>query len=332
MMSPFIHMIPLLAGYLLDLLFGDPEKLPHPVRLFGFMIRKGEALLNPPRAYLSDDPSGRLLLFLKGTALTLVLCTAVFSSTYFLLHALDTLNPVMGIIAASLGVYYGLANRQLIIEGRLVFAVLRDTRDEKDCLEKARRCLSRIVGRDTDALGPQQIRIAVLETLSENLSDGVIAPLFYYALAGLPGMLTYKMINTLDSMIGYRNKRFAQFGKFAARLDDAVNFIPARLTALLMILVSASPRGLSFIIRYGHQHKSPNAGYPEAALAGIMDIRFGGPNRYGGQWVEKPFIGHNDRTVGAGEIRKASAINQRCCALMVAIMSSLIFIIHHKSS
>jgi adenosylcobinamide-phosphate synthase len=162
-----------------------------------------------------------------------------------------------------------------------------------------------------------------METLSENLSDGVIAPLFYYAWAGVPGMMTYKMINTLDSMIGYRNPRYERFGKFAARLDDVANFIPARLTALLMVLVTASRRGAAFVIRYGHLHKSPNAGYPEAALAGILDVRFGGANVYQGITVTKPFIGDNPRQLLPEEIKKAGSINHKVCLSMVILIICL---------
>lgn len=162
--------------------------------------------------------------------------------------------------------------------------------------------------------------------MSENLSDGVVAPLLFYFIAGVPGMLTYKMINTLDSMIGYRNERYAHFGKFAARLDDIANFIPARITALLMILVSLSPRGWQFVIRYGHHHKSPNSGYPEAALAGIMDLRFGGPNVYHGKMVDKPYIGVNNRAVKHEEFKTVSSINHAVCLLVVAAI--IIYFIH----
>jgi adenosylcobinamide-phosphate synthase len=174
------------------------------------------------------------------------------------------------------------------------------------------------VGRDTTQLSPQQIRIAVLETMSENLSDGVIAPLFYYVLAGLPGMMTYKMINTMDSMLGYRNHRYEQFGKVAARLDDIANFLPARLTALLMVLVTGCWQGLVFTLKYGHQHKSPNAGYPEAALAGILNCRFGGPNLYQGVLVDKPYIGKQERPIGHEEIHRVRRVNHSTCLLMVA--------------
>jgi len=219
--------IPLIAGYLLDLVLGDPPQLPHPVRLFGWLISRGEGWLNRSHS------------FLKGMGMTIFLCAATFFFFQGLLIILWTYNIPLYLIVSSVFVFYGLANRQLVLEGQRVFDALQ-TRG----IEAGRLQLSRIVGRDTSRLTPQQIRIAVMETLSENLGDGVIAPLFYYLLAGVPGMMTYKMINTLDSMIGYRNERYEQFGKFAARLDDVANFIPARLTALLMVLVTSSLRGV----------------------------------------------------------------------------------------
>jgi len=299
--------IPLAAGYLLDLWLGDPAGWPHPVRLFGWLIAKGETWLNKGGA-----------IFFKATVMTLLLCSLTFVFCWRLSILLWDLHPVLYYAVSSFLVFYGLANRQLVEEGRQVFAVL-----ERNGTEAGRKQLSRIVGRDTTTLNPAQIRIAVMETMSENLSDGVIAPLFFYALAGIPGMMTYKMINTLDSMIGYRSPRYELFGKFAARLDDVANFIPARLTALLMVLVTASGRGARFIIRYGRLHKSPNAGYPEAALAGILDARFGGANVYHGVTVTKPYIGINPRELSPGEIKKAGGINHKVCLLMVILIICL---------
>ena len=304
MASTIYLIIPILAGYLLDLLIGDPEQLPHPVRLFGMLIGKGEAWLNkPPFA------------FVKGMIMTLFLSAGIFIFVHAALTQLWAFSIPLYLIVSSICVFYGLANRQLITEGKKVFATLQN-----EGIGAGRSRLSRIVGRDTTSLSSQQIRIAVMETMSENLGDGVIAPLFWYAIAGAPGMLTYKMVNTLDSMIGYRNERYEQFGKFAARLDDLANFIPARLTALLMVIVTASRKGAGFAVRYGHLHKSPNAGYPEAALAGILDLRFGGPNRYHGVLVDKPYIGHNDREIATEEISAVVGINQRVCLLMVILV------------
>lgn len=304
MVESQLLIISLLIGYVLDLIVGDPEKLPHPIRLYGNTIAKGEKFLN------KDN-----FKFWKGMLLALLLCSASFLFFYYLQKSLLETHPFLYIVSASIFVFYGLANKGLIKEGRKVFTVL-----QFQGLEAGREQLSRIVGRDTLNLTPKQIRIAVLETMSENLSDGVIAPLFYFAIAGVPGIMTYKMINTLDSMLGYRNERYEQFGKFAARLDDIANFIPSRLTAFLMVIVSMSSRAFMFIFKYGNQHKSPNSGYPEAALAGVMDIRFGGPNIYHGILVDKPFIGNNDREIANEEIQTAARINHLTCLLMIILI------------
>ena len=302
MADAILLIVPLLAGYLLDLWLGDPDNWPHPVRVFGNAIAKGEKWLNRGR-----------FRFFKGALLSMTLVISVFAFFYWL-NVLLLHLPALYLVINSICVYYCLANHSLIAEGRKVFSVL-----ENEGLEAGRKQLSRIVGRDTSKLSAQQIRIAVLETMSENLSDGVVAPLFYYAVAGVPGMMAYKMINTMDSMLGYRTERYEWFGKFAARLDDVANFIPARLTALLMVLVTGSRRGLQFIFQFGHKHKSPNAGYPEAALAGILDCRFGGPNVYHGKVVEKPFIGETDRVIEPPEIVRTGLVNQRTCLMMVLL-------------
>jgi adenosylcobinamide-phosphate synthase len=153
--------------------------------------------------------------------------------------------------------------------------------------------------------------------MSENLSDGVVAPLFWYTIGGIPLMFAYKMVNTLDSMIGYKSERYRLFGRFAARLDDIANYVPARLTALLMAIGSFSFRGWQFAVRYGRQHSSPNAGWPEATLVGILDCRFGGPNQYQGQWVNKPYIGMNNREITNSDFVKTKAVNHRVTALMM---------------
>jgi adenosylcobinamide-phosphate synthase len=289
------QLIPLIAGYLLDLLLGDPRWLPHPIRLFGNIIAKGEQLLN----------KGNYRLF-KGAVLSITLCICVFVCFTILQYYCFWLNIIF--------VFYGLANKSLLQEGKAVFDAL-----QQNGLEAGRKRLSWIVGRDTSQLNENQIRTAVFETLSENLSDGVIAPLFYFAIGGVPAMMTYKMINTLDSMIGYKKERYWLFGKFAARLDDVANYIPARLTALLMVLVTFSQRGLLFIFKYGHQHASPNSGYPEAALAGILNCRFGGPNTYDGQLVEKPYIGDNARFIFDKELISVMYINHAVTFVMVIL-------------
>lgn len=303
-MEKLLVIAPLVLGYILDLVIGDPDNWPHPVRVFGNAIAAGDKLLNK-----------NSFRFVKGMLLVICLCLLTFSFFYFTNKILLTIHPWLFIAVNSIWVWYGLANNALITEGRNVFLVL-----EKQGLEAGRKQLARIVGRNTSQLSAQQIRIAVFETMSENLSDGVIAPLFFYAIGGVPAMMVYKMINTMDSMIGYRSEKYEQFGKFAARLDDVVNFIPARITAFLIVLVTGSYRSFQFIVKYGSRHKSPNAGYPESALAGILNCRFGGPNVYHGVLVDKPFIGENDRDVEPAEIRKVILVNHKTCFLMILIM------------
>lgn len=299
---------PLLGGLLLDLLLGDPRWLPHPVRWMGSAIALGEKTLNHGKHR-----------FLKGCILSITLVALYWG----ILHGVFLLTgpyPVLSSVLATIGVFYGIANRNLVEEVLKVEKALT-----AGGLERGRRQLGFIVGRDTQNLTAHQVRVASLETLSENLSDGVITPLFYFMLGGVPAMFAYKMVNTLDSMIGYKNQRFAQFGKFAAKTDDLLNFLPARITALLMVLVSLSARGLKFVLKYGHQHASPNSGYPEAALAGILNCRFGGPNVYHGKLVDKPFIGDTDCAVTTAMVKKACVLNM--AVTMTFILITLAFFI-----
>lgn len=293
---------PLLIGYLLDLILGDPRWLPHPIRLYGNLIAFGEKKLNKKQ-----------LLFFKGMLLTLLLTSGSFLFFYVIQQQLISYK-VAYIIFSSVFVFYSLANKSLIDEGKAVFSALNSG------LEKGRQRLSWIVGRDTSQLNLQQIRTAVFETLSENLSDGVIAPLFYYAILGVPGAMLYKMVNTLDSMIGYKNERYFYFGKFAAKLDDVFNYIPSRLTAVLLLLVTLKLHKLPFVLKYGRAHSSPNAGYPEAALAAILNCQFGGPNYYKGKLVDKPYIGTNARTITDEEIKAVAFINHKTTLIFVALI------------
>jgi adenosylcobinamide-phosphate synthase len=307
MNSELLIITPLLIGFLLDSLLGDPLWLPHPIRLFGNLI-----------SFFTEKLNSGKYRKLKGAAMAAGLITSTFGIIWLLLHLVKPIEPLyIGLV--SLGVFFGLANRSLIREAHKVIRTL-----ETKGLEAGRKQLSYIVGRETKNLNEQQIRTAVLETLAENLSDGVIAPLFFYALGGVPAMMAYKMVNTLDSMIGYKSEQFRQFGWFAARTDDALNFIPARITALLMVILSLSPRGVAFIFRFGHHHSSPNSGYPEAALAGILNCRFGGPNIYHGFVVEKAFIGKTERTFTNKDSYRAYLINFFSCLVMIG----LIFIYH----
>lgn len=295
--------LPLLAAWALDRWLGDPLWMPHPVVAFGRAIAWGERHLNKGK-----------FRFWKGAALSVVGVSVVFVLTLYLLRGAALYSPGLLLVLQVLLIFYCLAGTTLVREVRMVFLAADRS------LEEGRRQVARIVGRDTSQLSAQEVRTAALETLAENLSDGVVAPLFWYALLGVPGMLAYKMVNTLDSMIGYRNERYRQFGCFAARLDDVANYIPARLTALLMVLASGRLSLLAFVARYGNQHASPNSGYPESALAGILDCRFGGPHFYFGEEVWKPFIGHNDRLLTTADMQVAIRINRRAEALMMLLV------------
>ena len=306
-------LLSLLIGWMLDLLVGDPQWLPHPVVGFGKMIAFGEHRLNRG-----------LHRKLKGALMAITLIIAVFAVTWLVRQQLSIVNCQLSIINCQLSiiidaiiVFYCLAGTTLIREVREVFLALDRS------LEEGRRQVSRIVGRDTSELSAQEVRTAALETLAENLSDGVIAPLCWFAILGTPGMLTYKMINTLDSMIGYRTERYRDFGCWAAHIDDIANYIPARLTALLMILpriVNCQLSIVNFVRRYGRHHASPNSGYPEAALAGILNCRFGGPHYYFGQLFDKPFIGENDRPLTTDDMKKAVLVNRTAEVLMILIV------------
>ena len=304
-MDTWIEMglISLLGGCLLDKFLGDPLWLPHPVVGFGKLIARCERRGNQGT---HRKRNGAL------TAVGLILL--VFLVSWGLLEGANRIHPWLKVILSVVAVFYCLAGKTLIDEVRRVFEAADIS------LEAGRKQVSRIVGRDTSALSDQEVRTAALETLAENLSDGVIAPLFWYFLLGVPGMLAYKMVNTLDSMIGYRNARYKDFGCWAARIDDVANYLPARLTALLMVLVSGRWTLLKFVAHYGRMHASPNSGYPEAALAGILNCRFGGPHDYFGETVYKPFIGSNPRPVNSDDMRRAIRINRLAEGGMVLLM------------
>ena len=330
-----INAITFLIGWLLDLIFGDPARLPHPIVWFGKMISTYEHSLNKGNHRK-----------LKGALMAIGQIIFVFVITWMLRKVLGIFAlfifdgtheqvyqiPVLLYLFDILAIFYCLAGTTLIREVRAVFLALDRS------LEEGRQQVARIVGRDTSELSAQEVRTAALETLAENLSDGVIAPLFWFAILGTPGMLAYKMVNTLDSMIGYKTERYRDFGCWAAHIDDIANYIPARLTALLMIIagVFVSPpklggvRGglnrLKFVRKYGRCHASPNSGYPEAALAGILNCRFGGPHYYFGQLFDKPYIGENDRLLTTDDMKKAVRVNRTAEVMMVILVTASILI------
>lgn len=298
-----LAILPLLIGWLLDLLIGDPQWLPHPVVWFGKAISACEHKLN--RGHHRNA---------KGAVVAIILIALVFALTWLFRYWLLALPSYLLLLFDSIIIFYCLAGTTLIREVREVFFALDRS------LEEGRQQVARIVGRDTTELSAQEVRTAALETLAENLSDGVIAPLFWFALLGTPGMLAYKMVNTLDSMIGYKTERYKDFGCWAAHIDDVANYIPARLTALLMILASGKLRLLTFVLKNGRKHASPNSGYPEAALAGILDCRFGGPHYYFGQLFDKPYIGENERLLTTDDMTKAVRVNRVAEIWMILIV------------
>ena len=302
----------LFAGWLLDLICGDPRWLPHPVVGFGKIIAFGEHRLNKGMHRK-----------VKGAMMAIALIVMVFLVGWAIRHFLCLVNVWLGMAFDTIIVFYCLAGTTLIREVRAVFVALDRS------LEEGRRQVSRIVGRDTSELSAQEVRTAALETLAENLSDGVVAPLFWLAIGGTPGMLAYKMVNTLDSMMGYRTERYKDFGCWAARIDDVANYIPARLTALLMVVASGRLGLLSFVTQYGRNHASPNSGYPEAALAGILGCRFGGPHYYFGQLFDKPYIGDQERQLSTADMEKAVRINRIAEVLMVALTALILYLIPH---
>lgn len=322
-----MQFLPLLAGWLLDKCLGDPSRLPHPVIAFGRWISFFEKHANKGEKRYAKG----CFWTIATIASTFILSWALLIFLYLLCSQWSDCGIYIYYAVTAVLIFYCLAGTTLIREVRMVF----EATDRS--VEEGRRQVSRIVGRNTEDLSEQEIRTAALETLAENLSDGVIAPLFWLYLLGIPGMLTYKMINTMDSMIGYRTERYREFGRTAARIDDFANYIPARLTALLMAIVSLLPHKgtktartlkeeLRFILRFGNKHASPNSGYPEAALAGILDCRFGGPHHYFGEYFFKPYIGNNARTIHTKDMHCATAINLYAEIIMIAFGVVLSFL------
>lgn len=309
-------------------MFGDPARLPHPVVAFGKWIAMLERRLN--------KGSHRRA---KGAAVAVVSIALTFGIIKLLeliLSPQPSFNPqLVAVLHSSLFIFHSsliffcLAGTTLRREVRMVFAALDRSLDD------GRRQVSRIVGRDTSALSAQEVRTAALETLAENLSDGVVAPLFWLCLLGVPGMMAYKMVNTLDSMIGYRNERYKDFGCWAAHIDDIANWLPARITALAIVIAGwgylalkgrrrSLAKLMAFVMSNGPRHASPNSGWPEAALAATLDCRFGGPHLYFGQMVEKPFIGSNPRALSTHDmtvsLRVCTAAEALCVAAAILIL------------
>jgi len=310
-LTPYI----VLTAVLLDLLLGDPRWLPHPVVGIGRMISVLERLL---RRLVRNELLGGVLLLVIVVGMT-------WSLAFFLLKGAYAVSPYLGFAVAAVLSWTCLAARSLHAESRLV----ADRLAVGD-LEGARKYLSRIVGRDTDGLSEQEIWRALVETVAENTSDGVIAPLFYLMLGGPALGLAYKAVNTLDSMVGYKNERYLRFGRASARFDDLANWLPARITGILMVAVAplaglSGRNGFRILLRDGRNHSSPNSGVPEAAAAGALGVRLGGTNRYFGAPVEKPTIGDPLRDLSLESYRGAIRLMYGSAVLMLVIWGAVAY-------
>jgi adenosylcobinamide-phosphate synthase len=293
----------LLAGVALDLAIGDPRWLPHPIRAFGRLVTQLERLY-------------------RATHLPLRLAGSLFCITAVAIATAAVGATMLYLPRPWIAIYWIfalLALRDLDFEAALVVRELR-----RGDLDAARRMLSRIVGRDTAALDEKEVLRATIETIAENLSDAVIAPLFYLALGGPAAMAAYKAVNTLDSMVGYRNERYREFGWASARLDDAANWIPARLSAALiwigaLLLRYDLRRSVAITLRDARLQPSPNSGYPEAAVAGAIGVRLGGLNYYQGVASRKPYLGDGGSPLDLAAYAKARRLLYASSLLMVAI-------------
>lgn len=292
----------LFAALLLDAVFGEPKalwsRLPHPAAAMGRAVAISERVLNHGPRRLA-----------KGA-----LAISVLTGAMILLGLAVESLPFGGIISLLLA---GILIAQNSLSGHLsAVATGLET-----SVEQGRKAVAMIVGRDTAAMDQNAIARSAIESGAENFSDGVIAPAFWFLIAGLPGLLAYKMVNTADSMIGYRTPQFEQFGKFAARLDDVLNLIPARITAVLYALASLSPAALRICLRDARLHRLPNAGWPESAMAAILGVAVSGPRVYHGTLTKDPFVNaEGRRDLIANDIRAAIRVNWRTWALFTGII------------
>ena len=290
-MTVTLRLFALLLGFGLDLLLGDPSWLPHPIRAIGALIAALEKVLRklfPKRQ--GDELAG-------GAALVILVLALSGGFTLLVLWLCGQVGLWLRFLAETVLCYQLLATRSLKGESMKVYQALK-----AGDLEGARHAVSMIVGRDTQRLDEAGVARAAVETVAENASDGVIAPLLFLTIGGAPLGMAYKAVNTMDSMVGYKNDRYLWFGRCAAKLDDLVNFIPARLAGLLMCLGAGfsgfdGPNALRIFRRDRKNHKSPNSAHTEAAAAGALHIQLGGPNYYFGKLVDKPAIGDADHPV-----------------------------------
>ena len=307
------HFLAIAIGFFLDRIIGDPQGWPHPVRWIGSFISKMTSILNKGRFRT-----------LKGALLLLVTSLIVLSIVLAIVIFAYGTNVLLGIIVESLLIAIGLAQKSLRVAALDVYEPLA-TGD----LKEARIKLSWIVGRDTDLLSESEIARATVETVSENTADGITSPLFWAFLFGAPGLWLYKTVNTLDSMIGYKDERYREFGKFSARADDLLNLVPARLTGFIIICYAPNKGGITFTKRLvgwfkdARRHPSPNSGFLEAATAWQLGVTLGGATTYRGIQSERPKIGPGEVTLGANHI-KASISEMHFSAFMFWLIITMI--------
>lgn len=327
------HIIAFIAGFVLDLLIGDPHFIPHPVRLIGSLISFLDKRLNSDVKYNSSENEANLTKYKRGVLLAFTVIFATFAVSVIILVAVYSINLYAGIIAEAVMTWQILATKCLRVESMRVYDALRT-----DGVEAGRRAVSMIVGRDTSVLDEAGVTRAAVETIAENTSDGVIAPMLYTAIGGPVLGFVYKAVNTMDSMLGYKNDKYMYFGRFAARLDDVVNFIPARISAYLMI-AAAFIGGRQFDGKNAYRifkrdrfnHASPNSAQTESVCAGALRVQLAGDAVYFGKLVKKKYIGDGLREIEYEDIKRANRLMYitafLCELLSVAVMSLVLILL-----
>jgi len=307
------HLIGFTVGVLLDRIIGDPQGFPHPIRLIGALIGWLDKKLNNKKSML------------RGAATWLIVVFMTVSVVFVILFGAYRIHVVCGVIVEAILTCYILAAKSLSDESMKVYRAM-ETADGDD-LTDARKALSMIVGRDTENLGEAAITRAVVETIAENTSDGIIAPLVYTFLGGPILGFAYKAVNTMDSMLGYHSDRYEYFGKFAAKMDDVFNYIPARLSALMMVAAAfaggkdySGKRAFLVFKRDRYNHKSPNSAQTESVCAGALGVRLGGDSSYFGKMVHKPYIGDDTRPIERDDIKRAAKLMFLTEYLWVAVL------------
>ena len=314
------------AAFILDMIFGDPQSDYHPIRYMG----KAVTALEPHflgRVKRSETRRS-LKMIIAGGVFALSLILATWAVTWTAVSLSEKIHPFLGTCLQIGLIYFCISARCLEESAMRVYKALK-----QNDLQEAKQSLAMIVGRDVENLSEQGVTRAAVETVAENLVDGVISPLFFAALGGAPLAMAYKMVNTLDSMIGYKNEKYMDFGKIAARTDDVANFIPARLSVPLIsiaahLLLGKGKGAWNTAIREGRNHSSPNSGYSEAAFAGALEVKLGGPNYYGGQLVSKPYIGESFGETDTEHIRTACRLMIFSSFLWLLILEGLTIITH----